>query len=164
MSRAVKNAYRNGEDDETFPPLVLFNRKGLPAVRLKKGDAIIYYNIRGEREGELTQSLTDVGFDKFPVANDLTLHFATMIEYQKDLSVHVAFPPEGAIEDTLSEVIARHDLKQAKITESEKASHVGLFRLEEMSYSLTKLRRCPSTPSRKKPRKKFVTLLTILFS
>jgi 2,3-bisphosphoglycerate-independent phosphoglycerate mutase len=127
MSRAVKNAYRNGEDDETFPPLVLFNRKGLPAGRLKKGDAIIYYNIRGEREGELTQSLTDVGFDKFPVANDLTLHFATMIEYQKDLSVHVAFPPEGAIEDTLSEVIARHDLKQAKITESEKASHVGFF-------------------------------------
>ena len=127
ISRAVRNAYRNGKDDETLPPLVLFDRNGGPVGRLKKGDAIIYYNIRGEREVELTQSLTDAGFDKFPVANDLTLHFATMIEYQKDLRVHVAFPPEGAIEDTLSEIIARHNLKQAKITESEKASHVGFF-------------------------------------
>ena len=57
----------------------------------------------------------------------LHLHFATMIEYQKGLRVHVAFPPEGTIKDTLSEVIARHKLKQAKITESEKASHVGFF-------------------------------------
>jgi 2,3-bisphosphoglycerate-independent phosphoglycerate mutase len=127
ISRAVRNAYGNGEDDETFPPLVLFDRKNRPVGRLKKGDAVIYYNIRGEREVELTQSLTDAGFEKFPVENDLVLHFATMIEYQKDLRVHVAFPPEGAIEDTLSEVIARHGLKQAKITESEKASHVGFF-------------------------------------
>ena len=127
MSRAVRDAYRNGKEDETLPPLVLFDRKGRPVGRLKKGDAAIYYNIRGEREVELTQSLTDAGFDKFPAENDLALHFATMIEYQKGLRVHVAFPPESAIKDTLSEIIARHNLKQAKITESEKASHVGFF-------------------------------------
>ncbi|MGC9976277.1 MAG: alkaline phosphatase family protein [Syntrophales bacterium] len=127
MSRAVRNAYRDGKEDETLPPLVLFDRKGRPVGRLKNGDAVIYYNIRGEREVELTRSLTDADFDKFPAENDLTLHFATMIEYQKGLRVHVAFPPEGAIEDTLSEIIARNNLKQAKITESEKASHVGFF-------------------------------------
>jgi 2,3-bisphosphoglycerate-independent phosphoglycerate mutase len=127
MSRAVRDAYRNGEDDETLPPLVLFDNNGERMGRLKKGDALIYYNIRGEREVELTQSLTDAGFDKFPVENDLNLHFATMIEYQNDLRVHVAFPPESAIEDTLSSIIARYKLKQAKITEPEKASHVGFF-------------------------------------
>ncbi len=127
MSRAVRNAYGNGKDDETLPPLVLFDSNAQPMGRLKKGDAVIYYNIRGEREVELTQSLTGAGFDKFPVENDLPLSFVTMIEYQKDLRVHVAFPPEGSIEDTMSEIIARHNLKQAKITESEKASHVGFF-------------------------------------
>ncbi len=127
MSCAVRDAYRNGKDDETLPPLVLFDNYGQPMGRLKKGDAIIYYNIRGEREVELTQSLTDAGFDEFPVATDLPLSFATMIEYKKDLRVHVAFPPENAVEDTLSEIIAKHNLKQAKITESEKASHVGFF-------------------------------------
>jgi 2,3-bisphosphoglycerate-independent phosphoglycerate mutase len=127
MSRAVRNEYRNGKEDETLPPLVLFDRKGRPVGRLKKGDAVIYYNIRGEREVELTRSLTDAGFDKFPAENDLSLHFATMTEYEKGLRVNVAFPPEGAIKDTLSEIIARHSLKQAKITESEKASHVAFF-------------------------------------
>jgi len=127
MSHTVSNEYRNGKEDETFPPLVLFDLPGRPVGRLKKGDAVIYYNIRGEREVELTRSLADEGFDKFPVENDLHLHFATMIEYQKGLRVHVAFPPEGAIKDTLSHIIARHKLKQAKITESEKASHVGFF-------------------------------------
>src|SRR5271157_665278 len=121
MSCAVRDAYRNGKDDETLPPIVLFDNDGQPMGRLKKGDAIIYYNIRGEREVELTQSLTDAGFDEFPVATDLPLSFATMIEYKKDLRVHVAFPPESAVEDTLSEIIAKHSLKQAKITESEKA-------------------------------------------
>jgi 2,3-bisphosphoglycerate-independent phosphoglycerate mutase len=50
MSRAVRDAYRNGKEDETSPPLVLFDRKGRPVGRLKKGDAAIYYNIRGERK------------------------------------------------------------------------------------------------------------------
>ncbi|MGZ3634574.1 MAG: alkaline phosphatase family protein [Syntrophales bacterium] len=127
MSCAVRAAYRNGKDDETLPPLVLFDNNGQPLGRLKKGDAIIYYNIRGEREVELTQSLTDAGFREFPVSNNLPLSFATMVEYKKDLRVHVAFPSENAVEDTLSEIIAKHNLKQAKITESEKASHVGFF-------------------------------------
>lgn len=47
MSRAVRNAYREGKNDETLPPLVLFNHDVQPAGRLKKGDAVIFYNIRG---------------------------------------------------------------------------------------------------------------------
>ncbi len=127
MSRAVRNAYQAGKEDETLPPLVLFNRAGQPAGRLKKGDAVIFYNVRGEREVELTKSLMDAGFDKFPVEKNLTLHFATMIEYYKELNASVAFPPEGVIEDTLSEIIARHHLRQVKITEAEKAIHISYF-------------------------------------
>ena len=127
MSRAVRNAYREGKNDETLPPLVLFNHDDQPGGRLKKGDAAIFYNIRGEREAELTKSLMDVGFDKFPVEKDLTLHFATMIEYYKEPDVLVAFRPEGVIKDTLSEIIARHHLRQVKITEAEKATHITYF-------------------------------------
>jgi len=127
MSRAVRDAYREGKEDETLPPLVLLNQTGQPVGRLKKGDAVIFYNLRGEREVELTKSLTDVHFNEFPIEKNLTLHFTTMIEYHEKLNVLVAFPPDGIIQDTLSEVIARHNLKQAKITEAEKAIHVGFF-------------------------------------
>ncbi len=127
MSRAVRNAYREGREDETLHPLVLLDQTGKPEGRFKKGDAVIFYNIRGEREVELTMSLASAGFDKFPIERNLALHFATMIEYRKDFNVHVAFPPEGEIEGTLSEIIAAHNMKQAKVTESEKAIHVGFF-------------------------------------
>jgi hypothetical protein len=30
MSRAVRDAYQGGKEDETLPPLVLFNRAGQP--------------------------------------------------------------------------------------------------------------------------------------
>jgi len=126
MSDAVRKAYRRGEEDETLRPRVLVNGSG-PVGRIRKGDAVIFYNIRGEREIELTRSLVDETFDAFAVERGMGLHFTTMIEYQKGLPVEVAFPPEGVVEDTLGEVLSRHGLRQARITEAEKAVHVLYF-------------------------------------
>jgi len=126
MSRAVLDAYGTNSDDETLEPMILSNERGNAIGRIGKGDSVIFYNIRGEREIELTESLTEKSFDKFPV-EDLDLTFATMIEYQRGLNVAVAFPPEGKIEDTLSATIAAHHLKQVKITEAEKAIHLSFF-------------------------------------
>ncbi len=127
MSRAVREAYRRGEDDETMEPLVLCGPGGRPAGRIHRGDGAIFYNIRGEREVELTRSLIEKGFNKFPVEPDLSLDFATMIEYDSRLKARVAFPSEGVIRDTLSEVLSRNGIRQVKITEAEKAFHVGYF-------------------------------------
>ena len=127
MSRAVRDAYRRGEDDETLNPLVLVDSSGRPAGRIGKGDAVIFYNIRGEREVELSRSLTEDGFREFPTAGPLGLHYATMIEYSRELKVDVAFPPEEELEDTLSEVLSRRGIRQVKITEAEKAFHVTYF-------------------------------------
>ena len=127
MSSAVRAAYRSGEEDETLGPRVLFGADGRPVGRIGSGDGVIFYNIRGEREIELTRSLTEGGFQPFPVSGSLQLSFATMIEYDRGLNVRVAFPSEGIIAGTLSEVIARHNLRQVKITEAEKAVHVGYF-------------------------------------
>lgn len=127
MSEAVRKAYKEGQEDETLLPLILADSQGKPAGRICKGDSVIFYNIRGEREIELTRSLTENNFVEFPVISDLGLHFATMIEYQKGLNVQIAFPPEETLQDTLSDIISRHNLKQVKITEAEKAVHVGFF-------------------------------------
>ena len=127
MSQAVRKAYGEGQEEETLTPLVLIDSTGRPVGRIRHGDAAIFYNIRGERESELTRSLTDPEFDKFPVEKNFKLHFATMIEYEKGLNVHVAFPQDNIIEGTLSEVISENHLKQVKITEAEKAAHVGYF-------------------------------------
>ena len=127
MSNAVRKAYTQGEEDETLLPLVLVNLKHEPQGRIHSGDSVIFYNIRGEREIELTRSFTEQTFREFPVDKNLTVNFATMIEYQKGLNVEVAFEPLGVLYDTLSDIIAAQGLTQAKITEAEKAVHVSFF-------------------------------------
>jgi len=127
MAQAVRDAYARGEEDEALHPLALFDRDGNPIGRLRDGDYVIFYDIRGEREIELTRSFVDPDFHEFPVDKGSKAHFATMIQYDESLHARVAFPPFSKIDHTLSQVISESGLRQAKITESEKAIHLQYF-------------------------------------
>jgi 2,3-bisphosphoglycerate-independent phosphoglycerate mutase len=52
--------------------------------------------------------------------------FTCMTEYLAGLPVHVAFPPE-TLPDLLGEILARADLRQLRIAETEKYAHVTFF-------------------------------------
>jgi len=127
MGEAIRRAYRSGQEDEALEPLIAVDENGRPMGRIGAGDSLIFYDIRGEREVEITRSLTDPGFSKFKTAGDLKLHYTTLIEYAPGLPVHVAFPPESRLRHTLAEVVGRAGLSTLKISESEKAIHVGFF-------------------------------------
>jgi len=126
LAEAVRAAYRTGEDDEAMEPLVRVDPNGQPMGRIKDGDYVIFYDIRGEREIELTEAFVAEDFSHFS-REPMTTHWATMIEYHPDLNVRVAFPPLGAVADTLSEVVSRAGLRQVKIVESEKSVHLTYF-------------------------------------
>ncbi len=126
MADAVRAAYRAGEDDEAMEPLVLVDADGEPLGRIQDGDYVIFYDLRGEREIELTSSFTDPGLNHFP-RTAMRVHFLTMIEYDRNLDVRVAFPPTGPIKDTLPQVVASHGLRQAKVVETEKSVHLTYY-------------------------------------
>jgi 2,3-bisphosphoglycerate-independent phosphoglycerate mutase len=126
LAEAVRAVYRAGEDDETMEPLVLVDKEGQPLGRIQDGDYVIFYDIRGEREIELTEAFVADEFPHF-VREPITTHWATMIEYQPGLVEHVAFAPLGAVQDTLSETVSNAGLRQVKIVESEKSVHVSHF-------------------------------------
>jgi 2,3-bisphosphoglycerate-independent phosphoglycerate mutase len=126
MAEAVRAAYRAGQEDEEMEPLVRVNRDGQPVGSIQDGDYVIFYDIRGEREIELTAAFVDNDFPHFS-RPAMTVHFATMIEYHPNLDVQVAFPPEGRLENTLFEVVSQAGLRQTKVVESEKAIHVSYF-------------------------------------
>jgi 2,3-bisphosphoglycerate-independent phosphoglycerate mutase len=126
LAEAARAAYRAGEDDETMEPLVVVDGKGRPLGRIADGDYVIFYNIRGEREVELTQAFVEDGFSRFQ-REPIETHWATMIEYDPGLDVRVAFPPLGKLEHTLSEVLSQRDKRQVKVCESEKGVHVTFF-------------------------------------
>jgi 2,3-bisphosphoglycerate-independent phosphoglycerate mutase len=126
LAEAVRAAYRAGEDDETMEPLVRIDAAGQPIGRIRDGDYVIFYDIRGEREIELTEAFVVPDFGHFP-RQPMTTHWATMIEYHPDLNVHIAFPPLGTVSDTLSETVSKAGLCQVKVVESEKSVHLSYF-------------------------------------
>jgi 2,3-bisphosphoglycerate-independent phosphoglycerate mutase len=126
MAEAVRAAYHSGQEDETLEPLVRVDGAGQPVGRIQDGDYVIFYDIRGEREVELTAAFVDRGFRQFSRA-PMTTHFATMIEYHPDLQVRIAFPALDRLDNTLCETVSQAGLRQVKVAESEKAIHVGFF-------------------------------------
>jgi len=127
MAKAILKAYRLGQEDEALEPIVAFGPSQKPEGRMAGGDYVIFYDIRGEREIQITRSLTEENFSEFPVKKDSLLNFVTMIEYSSDLPVKVAFPPEDTVKNTLTEVLTRSGWRVDKISESEKAIHVSYF-------------------------------------
>lgn len=127
LVEAIKNAYRQGQEDEALEPLVKVDSRGEPLGRFDSGDYVIFYDIRGEREVQLTQGLTDQKFEHFYRKENLNLNFVTMIDYDSQLQVKVAFPSEKKIKHTLAEVISKTGFPLVKIVESEKAIHLGFF-------------------------------------
>ncbi|MBI5373788.1 MAG: alkaline phosphatase family protein [Candidatus Schekmanbacteria bacterium] len=126
MGEAVRGAYNRGEEDEALEPLVLEVNGARPGA-IGDGEYVIFYDIRGEREIELTKSFTEKGFHEFKRIDNRTAKFVTMVEYDRNLKADVAFPPEEKIGDTLCEVICGKGLKVGKIVESEKAVHLSFF-------------------------------------
>ena len=126
LAQTIANAYALGEDDEALEPIVLVDEDKQPVGRLVANDALIFANIRGEREVELTQCLTEEHFSHFPVI-PLNLCVSTMIEYHPDLNVNVAFPPTENFENSITEFLSNNDMHVLKCVESEKAIHLTYF-------------------------------------
>jgi 2,3-bisphosphoglycerate-independent phosphoglycerate mutase len=126
MSQAVWAAYERGEEDEMLEPLVRTDMSGTPLGRIQDGDYVIFYDLRGEREVELTAAFVADDFPHFE-RPEMDVHFATLIEYSEELPVKVAFPADGEILNTLGDVVSAHGMRQVRITESEKAIHISFF-------------------------------------
>ena len=101
MVKSIRHGYKQGQEDEALEPLVAVDSAGQPVGRFQDGDSVIFYDIRGEREIEITESLIDPEFDHFDTEKDIRLNFVTMIEYSSSLDVKVAFPPEEKINNSV---------------------------------------------------------------
>jgi 2,3-bisphosphoglycerate-independent phosphoglycerate mutase len=118
-----EHAYREGTTDEFIEPTVLANAR---ALRIRPGDAVIFFNFRADRARELTQALIDPSFAGFPVEPLLPLHYVTFTPYDARFDVAVAFPKVN-LTQTLGEVVAGAGGRQLRAAETEKYPHVTYF-------------------------------------
>ncbi|NBV58242.1 MAG: 2,3-bisphosphoglycerate-independent phosphoglycerate mutase [Synechococcaceae bacterium WB4_2_0811] len=116
----LARAHAEGISDEFLEP-VRFQPE-----YFKPGDAVVLFNFRPDRMRQLTSCLVNPNFSGFERQLIQSLDVVTFTQYEKDLAVAVAFPPES-LDDLLGEVISRNGLRQFRTAETEKYPHVTYF-------------------------------------
>lgn len=122
---AIEASYAKEVYDEEFVPTVI-GKAGAPTATVQAGDAAIYFNFRPDRARQLTEAFVLPGFTKFNRTYLRDLFFVTMTEYEKEIPVTVAYPP-NVVRNCLAETISAAGLRQYHIAETEKYAHITFF-------------------------------------
>ena len=126
---AVRKSYTQKDEDGKF----VTDEFVLPTVvtdteRVKSGDSLIFFNFRPDRAREITRTFVDPDFTGFERNGGmLDLYYVCMTQYDASMpNVDVAFRPQ-TLENTLGEYLAKNDMTQLRIAETEKYAHVTFF-------------------------------------
>lgn len=122
----IKSSYENNTTDEFLEPHLITEDGTNPIAQIKDGDGLMFFNFRDDRARQITKAFSLPGFEKFERGPLLDINFTTMMEYEKDLPVNIAFPPEK-ITNSLGQILSAHQRPQLRIAETEKYAHVTYF-------------------------------------
>ena len=124
---ALDAAYARGESDEFVQATAVVGSQGAP-TRMRDGDVVVFMNFRADRARELTRALTDPAFDGFARPRVPRLgRFVCLTSYGDEFRhLPVAFAPQTLM-NSFGEYLARLDLTQLRIAETEKYAHVTYF-------------------------------------
>lgn len=113
--------------DQDLPGFVVA-RDGKPLGPITDGDAVVFFNFRGDRAIEISRAFTDDTFTAFDRGTLPKVTYAGMMQYDGDTKMPARFlvePP--AIDRTLGEYLARNGVSQYAISETQKYGHVTYF-------------------------------------
>ena len=125
-SEAVARAYERGETDEFILPTVI-TADDAPVAEIRNGDAVLFFNFRADRARQLSYALLGgPDWDAFARCRHPNVHYASLMEYDRDLDAPYAFelPP---LKHCLAEVLSEAGLPQYHTAETEKYAHVTYF-------------------------------------
>ena len=113
--------------DQDLPAFVIAEN-GEPVAKIANGDSVVLYNFRGDRAQEISIAFDSKDFDKFDRGDYTGVKFAGMLEYDGDLKIpnhYLVQPP--VIQNTLTELLCAHNIREYAISETQKYGHVTYF-------------------------------------
>ncbi len=113
--------------DEFVPATWVLGAGGKPVATIANGDAVLFYNYRGDRPREITKAFVMDDFSGFDRGAKLDLYYATMTEYESGLPVQVISPKPEKLRNILGEVVSQAGIGQFRCAETEKNPHVTFF-------------------------------------
>lgn len=152
---AIRASYARHITDEFIEPAIIADTSGNPLPRIRDNDAVIFFNFRIDRPRQLTRALVLPNFEtaKVPQSFDpyavkyyhrhtvqikerikpftrsiilKNLFFITMTQYERDLPVSVAFPPQKVFAP-IGSVLSEHKVRQLRVAETEKERFVTYY-------------------------------------
>jgi len=123
---AIEQSYAAKIHDEFVVPTVICEQ-GAPVGQVLDGDGFIFFNFRSDRAREITRALALDSFDGFSrTACPALAGYVCMTEYDATFGLPIAYGPEE-LTNILGGILAKNDLKQLRIAETEKYAHVTFF-------------------------------------
>ncbi|MCQ8116344.1 2,3-bisphosphoglycerate-independent phosphoglycerate mutase [Methylomonas rosea] len=113
--------------DQDLPGFVIA-KDGKPLGTIVDGDAVVFFNFRGDRAIEISRAFTEEQFSPFERGPLPKVTYAGMMQYDGDTKLPPRFlvePP--TIDRTLGEYLAKNGISQYAISETQKFGHVTYF-------------------------------------
>ena len=129
-SEAVKTFYEEDPKatDQYLPPFVITDTSGKPRGTIHDGDAVIFFNFRGDRAIQISRAFSEKDFSEFDRGALPDIFYAGMMEYDGDAHIPPNFlvqPP--AIDHVISEYLCAEKVKTFAVSETQKFGHVTYF-------------------------------------
>tara|TARA_Y100000589_G_scaffold118083_1_gene112171 strand:- start:115 stop:1737 length:1623 start_codon:yes stop_codon:yes gene_type:complete len=116
----LTKSYKNKITDEFLEPIRFTDEF------LKDGDSLICFNFRPDRARQIFKALSTENFSEFKRRKKPKLDIVTFTQYDANLKVKVAFPPES-LNNFIGQIVSEHGLQQYRTAETEKYPHVTYF-------------------------------------
>ncbi len=124
--QAIKDSYNRGLTDEFIPPAVIKDKDGKPVALMKDNDAVIFFNLRGDRARQITKMIIEPEMKDYKNRRRVlhNVFMCALTDFGQDLPMQIAYMSQ-AVEDTLPMALGK--LKQLYIAEAEKYPHITYF-------------------------------------
>ncbi len=116
----IKECYKKNETDEFIEPSIKKDYQGL-----KDNDSFLFYNLRTDRPRQLTQAIVEKNFKGWQ-RKMKKVFFVAMTDYYQSMNARYVFK-EDKLKNILGEVLSKNNIKQLRISETEKYAHVTFF-------------------------------------
>jgi 2,3-bisphosphoglycerate-independent phosphoglycerate mutase len=128
-SEAIRTYYQeDSRITDQYMDSFVIAADGNPVGAIEDGDAVIFFNFRGDRAIEISRAFEEADFVEFERVRFPKVFYAGMMQYDGDALVpknYLVQPP--AIGRTLGEYLCRTGISSFAISETQKFGHVTYF-------------------------------------
>lgn len=126
---AIQTYYDEDPDiTDQYMPSFVVEENGQPVGTIEDGDAVVFFNFRGDRAIEISRAFEEPDFSQFDRQRVPEVFYAGLMEYDGDAHIpknYLVEPP--AIDQTLGNYLCAAGVTSFAVSETQKFGHVTYF-------------------------------------